>query len=317
MSQSVAIKSASQYQSGAFSILFASVLWGTTGTAASFSEQVSPLAIGAFAMGVGGLIQALLSLRNIVNSAPQIWMFKLPLIISSVALAVYPLAFYSSMKLSGVAIGTVISIASAPFFTVFIERLFGTGKKVNRQWWMSFALGVLGIMLLVFAKGKGSSSASDFEYLLGIVLGLIAGLTYAGYSWVAKSMIDDGVKSQAALGSIFAGGAILLLPSLWFTGENLFADSTNSLVSLYMAIVPMCVAYLAYGYGLRHVPVSSATLLTLFEPVVAAVLAVWIVGEKISASGWVGIGLIGVCLILQTSDTSGVKDKGAVRAPCD
>lgn len=313
MSQSAAIKSFSEYHSGAFSILFAAVLWGTTGTAASFSEQVSPLAIGAFAMGVGGVIQALISLRSITNSASQIWAFKLPLALGSVALAVYPLAFYSSMKLSGVAIGTVISIASAPFFTVFIERLFGTGKNVNNIWWMSFALGAAGIVLLVLENGEdGTLTASDSNYLLGIALGLVAGFTYAGYSCVAKSMIDAGVKSQAALGSIFAGGAVLLLPSLWFTGENLFSGSMNSLVSLYMAIVPMCMAYLAFGYGLRHVPISSATLLTLFEPVVAAILAVWIVGEKISVVGWVGIGLIGVCLILQTADTGGTKDKGAV-----
>ncbi len=305
MSQSVSIKSVSQYQSGALSILFAALLWGTTGTAASFSEQVSPLAIGAFAMGVGGVIQALISLRSITNSASTIREFKLPLALGCVALAVYPLAFYSSMKLSGVAIGTVISIASAPFFTVSIERLFGTGKNVNKIWWMSFALGAAGIVLLVFEKQGGSSLiASDSNYLWGIVLGLVAGFTYAAYSCVAKSMIDAGVKSQAALGSIFAGGAVLLLPSLWFTGENLFSGSTNSFVSLYMAVVPMCMAYLAYGYGLRHVPVSSATLLTLFEPVVAAVLAVWIVGEKISALGWAGIGLIGVCLVLQTSGTN-------------
>lgn len=308
---SVAIKSVSQYQSGALSILFASVLWGTTGTAASFSQHVSPLAIGAFAMGVGGVIQALLSLQSIRNSASQIWMFKLPLILSSVALAIYPLAFYSSMQLSGVAIGTVVSIASAPFFTVVVERLFGKGKKVNMRWWMSFSIGIIGIVLLVLERGDDSTSASDSRYLFGIMLGLLAGLAYAGYSWVAKSMIDAGVKSQAALGSIFAVGAMLLLPSLWFTGDNLFSGATNSMVSLYMAVVPMCVAYLAYGYGLRHVDVSSATLLTLFEPVVAAVLAVWIVGEQLPALGWIGIGLIGMCLIFQTVDTNEDKTKGA------
>lgn len=298
-----ALKSASQYQSGAFSILFASVLWGTTGTAASFADQVSPLAIGAFAMGVGGVIQALLSLRSIVNSLSQLKRFKVSLIVSGAALAVYPLAFYTSMQLSGVAIGTVISIASAPFFTVLLERLIGKEGGVSFQWWMSFALGVLGIVLLVLDREDGNTSGSDSGYLLGILLGLLAGLSYAVYSWVAKSMIDCGIKSQAALGCIFAGGALMLIPSLWFTGDNLFSGATNSMVAVYMAVVPMCIAYLAYGYGLRHVEVSSATLLTLFEPVVAAVFAVWIVGERISVLGWLGIAFIGVCLILQTMES--------------
>lgn len=213
------------------------------------------------------------------------------------------------MKLSGVAVGTVISIASAPFFTVLIECLFSKGKCISTQWWVSFAFGVVGIMMLVMAKSGGAVESDQASYLFGIVLGLIAGLSYAIYSWVAKRMIDGGIKSQAALGSIFAGGAMLLLPSLAFTGENLFIGVTNASVSVYMAIVPMCLGYLAYGYGLRHVDVSSANLLTLFEPVVAAVLAVWVVGEKIAVSGWIGVGLIGVCLILQTLDKEATKPK--------
>ncbi|MDW1813425.1 EamA family transporter, partial [Vibrio sp. Vb2362] len=42
------------YQLGTLSILFASTLWGTTGTAASLAPDVSALAIGAFSMGIGG-----------------------------------------------------------------------------------------------------------------------------------------------------------------------------------------------------------------------------------------------------------------------
>lgn len=38
---------------GVMAIIFACFLWGTTGTAASFAPDVSALAIGAFAMGMG------------------------------------------------------------------------------------------------------------------------------------------------------------------------------------------------------------------------------------------------------------------------
>lgn len=39
---------------GIFAVLLAAVLWGTTGTAATFATGVSPLAIGSVAMGTGG-----------------------------------------------------------------------------------------------------------------------------------------------------------------------------------------------------------------------------------------------------------------------
>ena len=53
---------------GIFAVLFASVLWGSTGTAATFAPDVSPLAIGAVAMGLGGLLQALISAKGIIKN---------------------------------------------------------------------------------------------------------------------------------------------------------------------------------------------------------------------------------------------------------
>lgn len=114
--------------------------------------------------------------------------------------------------------------------------------------------------------------------------------------------IDSSVQSQAAMGCTFGFGAILLLPTLFITGDNLFASSTNVMIIGYMALIPMGVGYIAYGFGLRFVTASSANLLTLFEPVIAAVLAVVIVGESISSSGWIGIMLILVCLLLQSKN---------------
>ncbi|MCV6069971.1 EamA family transporter, partial [Escherichia coli] len=91
-----------------------------------------------------------------------------------------------------------------------------------------------------------------------------------------------------AMGSVFGIGGVLLLPTLFITGDNLFASSTNTAVMLYMALIPMGLGYVAFGFGLRFVTASGASILTLFEPVIAAALAVAIVGEEISFIGWVG-----------------------------
>ncbi len=131
MTELVLASSITSKTKGRGAILLACVLWGTTGTAASLTQSVSPLAIGAFAMGVGGLLQAFLARRAIVYQCRILLEFKRPLLISAVALAVYPLAFYTSMQLAGVAVGTVISIASAPFFTVMLERLFGQDVNIS------------------------------------------------------------------------------------------------------------------------------------------------------------------------------------------
>ncbi|ENO1793247.1 DMT family transporter [Vibrio alginolyticus] len=288
------------YQLGTLSILFASTLWGTTGTAASLAPDVSALAIGAFSMGIGGFMQACMSAKSLKRDFRKVVHKKKTLLVSIIALATYPLAFYSSMRFAGVAIGTVISISTAPFFSALLECLFSRNQTITKRWMMSFAIGVTGITLLLASESSANSLFDHDMKHWGVLLGLLAGLTYAIYSWGVKAMIDHGIESQTAMGSVFGIGGVLLLPTLFITGDNLFASSTNTTVMLYMALIPMGLGYVAFGFGLRFVTASGASILTLFEPVIAAALAVAIVGEEISFIGWVGITLTLVCLFLQS-----------------
>ncbi|ANP64906.1 EamA family transporter [Vibrio alginolyticus] len=290
------------YQLGTLSILFASTLWGTTGTAASLAPDVSALAIGAFSMGIGGFMQACLSAKSLKRDFRKVVHKKKTLLVSIIALATYPLAFYSSMRFAGVAIGTVISISTAPFFSALLECLFSRNQTITKRWMMSFAIGVIGITLLLASESSANSLFDQDMKHWGVLLGLLAGLTYAIYSWGVKAMIDHGIESQTAMGSVFGIGGVLLLPTLFITGDNLFASSTNTTVMLYMALIPMGLGYVAFGFGLRFVTASGASILTLFEPVIAAALAVAIVGEEISLIGWVGITLTLVCLFLQSKN---------------
>lgn len=298
---------------GNAAIMFACLLWGTTGTAASFTPNVSPLATGAFAMGLGGLLLVISSLRMLNKDSKKLLSHYRLLLVGGLSVAVYPLAFYSSMRLSGVAIGTVVSLASAPFFTVLLECLISK-KSVSNKWLMSFALGAVGIILLAMGKVNVTQHETQvMNHYLGMLLGLLAGLSYALYSWAAKCMINHDIHSKSAMAAMFGLAAFLLLPSLALTGDNLFATTSSSLIALYMAIIPMYLGYILFGYGLNYVDASQATLLTLLEPALATVMAVIIVGEKFSIIGWVGIGLILLCLLLQmTNKPARVKSQAVI-----
>lgn len=284
---------------GVFCVLGASVMWGTTGTAATFAPQVSPLAIGAAAMGIGGLLQMLLALRNINVDQGRLrehWMFVL---IGAIAVAIYPLAFYSSMHLAGVTIGTVITIGSAPLLSAIIERVFD-GKQLTARWTLGAALGLIGTVLLCVAKARdhadSSVHASLVQSVLGVVLGLVAGATYALYSWTAHRLMRKGISSGAAMGATFGLGGLLLIPVLLVTGASLLQSWNNAMVGLYMILVPMFLGYILFGMGLSRIAASTATTLSLIEPVIAAVLAVVIVGERLPSLGWIGAALIVCCL---------------------
>ncbi|MBS0908880.1 DMT family transporter [Tatumella sp. JGM118] len=284
---------------GIMAVLMAAILWGTTGTAATFATGVSPLAIGSVAMGTGGLLQALIALRPVLRQRRRIAGNFRYLLIGALAVGIYPLAFYTSMHNAGVAAGTVVSIGSAPLLSALIE--YGFDKHpLSRQWTLGALTGVAGMVLLCLAESHAASAGNGLQITVGILPGLVAGFTYALYSWSARRMMQNGVSASAAMGSTFGAGALLLLPVLLFTGAPLLDSRMNTAVGAYMALVPMFIGYLCYGYGLARIRASTATTLTLTEPVVAALLAVTLVGERLPFTGWAGIGLILLCLLIIT-----------------
>ncbi|MFF4334361.1 DMT family transporter [[Kitasatospora] papulosa] len=300
-------------------VLLASVLWGTTGTAAALAPDVGPLAIGAVAMGLGGLLQAVVAAPRIRREAPLLRAERGVVLLGALAVAAYPPAFYSSMHLAGVATGTVVSIGSAPLASALIERVVD-GRRLTRRWITGAVLGLSGTVLLCAAEATAGASSgpgarSAGSTVLGVVLGLTAGLTYAVYSWAAHRLIGRGLTSGAAMGTVFGIGGLLLVPVLAATGAPLLDSWSAAAVGAYMALVPMFLGYVLFGWGLARVRASTATTLTLLEPAVAAVLAVLVVGERLRPAGWVGVALIVCCLGVLTVPFPGVAGRRAATTP--
>ncbi|MFF4489857.1 DMT family transporter [Streptomyces sp. NPDC001544] len=289
---------------GSLCVLAASLLWGTTGTAATFAPAVGPLAIGAVAMGLGGLLQALVAAPRIARQRAQLRERLGTVVLGAVAVAAYPLAFYSSMRLAGVAVGTVVSIGTAPLASALIEHVLDR-RRLTGRWKLGAAPGLLGTVMLCAAEAMstpvGSEQASAGATVLGVALGLVAATTYALYSWAAHRLITRRIASRAAMGSVFGLGGLLLLPVLLATGAPLLDSWSNLAVGAYMALVPMFAGYVLFGWGLAHVPASTATTLSLLEPAVAAVLAVLVIGERLPVAGWLGIALVVACLAVLTA----------------
>ncbi|WP_394152105.1 DMT family transporter [Loktanella salsilacus] len=283
---------------GVVAILFSAVVWGTTGMAATFAPEVSAAAIGAAAMGVGGIAQALVAARGIARSRTALWDQRRLLVIGALSVAIYPLAFYGAMRLAGVTVGTVITIGSAPLLSALIEYLLDR-RNLTLRWSVGALVGLVGMVLICVAENLSHGEVIGGDSVpLGVFLGLTGGLTYALYSWSARKMMLQGTRSSVAMGATFGLGGLLLMPVLIATGGPFLASWTNAAVGIYMAAVPMFLGYLSFGFGLARVQASMATVITLLEPVVAAVLAVLIVGERLPNLGWIGVAMVVGCLVI-------------------
>ena len=290
---------------GSVCVLAAAVLWGTTGTAAALAPGVGSLAVGAAAMGVGGLLQAAAALHVMGAHRAGLAAQWRTLAVAAAAVAVYPLAFYTSMRLAGVAVGTVVSIGSAPMAAALIERAIDR-QPLSRRWALGAAAGVLGVLGLALARAgeEGATGAGGARPALGVALGLLAGLTYALYSWGAARVMRRGLPIRPVMGAIFGLGGVLLLPVLLLTGAPIVASLHNFAAVAYLAAVPMFVGYVLFGRGLAAVPASTATSLSLLEPAVAAVIAVLVLHERLPGLGWLGMGVVLASLVVLTAAPS-------------
>lgn len=289
---------------GILAIVVTAVLWGTTGTAAAAAPTAGPLAIGAAALGIGGLLQAAIAVRPLRAAWPVVRRHRGLVVLGGVAVAVYPLAFYSSMHVAGVAIGSVVSLASAPLASGVLERVVDQ-RPLGRRWVVAAAIGVAGSTVLCLSGAGAAHGATDAAAdadpgatVLGVLLGLVAGATYAVYSWAAHRLMGAGAGRAASMGAVFGTGGVLLLPVLLLTGGPFVTSPSDAAVGLYMALVPMFLGYLLFGVGLASVRPSTATTITLLEPAVATVLAVLVVGERLGPAGWAGLALLGTALVL-------------------
>ena len=291
--------------SGIVFVLVAAMLWGTTGTAAAMAPGVGPLAIGAAAMGIGGLLQAAAASRVMFTHRGGLTAQWRTVMVSAGAVAVFPLAFYSSMRLAGVAVGTVVSIGSAPPAAAVIERIVDR-QPLSRGWALGTTVGVSGVLALVLAHPDESgpvTTTATAQPVLGIALGLLAGFTYALYSWGAVRVMRCGLPSRPVMGAVFGLGGILLLPVLALTGAPIIASGSNLAVAAYLAIVPMFLGYVLFGRGLATVAASTATTVSLLEPAVAALIAVIVLGEHLPPIGWLALGLLFASLLITATNT--------------
>ena len=272
--------------SALFALIVSCLMWGTTGVvAAGMSADVSTFAIGSFTMGVGGIILAALTwpaVRKAVAIPEARWW----VLLGGIGVVVYPLAFYAGMRDAGVAVGNTVALGSGPLFAGVIEWL-ATKRKPTQRWFL--ALGIAGLGLAFVGVARGGTSEVGLN---GVLLALIAGMAYALYSVAGSRVIAAGASFRGSMGAVFGSGALPLLVVLVLTGGPLVSDFDNLVRGAYLALGPLVLAYLLFGYALTRASASLVTLVTLLEPVFATILAVLLLGEVLPPVGWVGIGLL-------------------------
>ncbi len=271
-------------QNGIFFVLAAAMLWGTTGTAQAFAPLgYDPKVIGAMRLFVGGAALFAWSAWQQEFGRWRDWNW-LVLGFAAFFTASYQLCFFAAVATTGVAMGTVVAIGSAPVFGGLLGRIF-RGEELSGRWWWATLLAVSGCSLLALASAALKLNA------WGVLLAIGAGASYAGYTLFLKGLLAHHPPT-AVMALVACGGALLLSPALLKSDPAWLAQWRSVAVILHLGLVSMALSYFLFARGLRLLPVSTAVTLTLAEPMTATILGLAILGERLNGQSLAGIVLV-------------------------
>jgi DME family drug/metabolite transporter len=266
-------------------VLLAAVCFGTTGTAQALGpDGLTPVAVGAARILVGGLLLVLVAVT--LHGARTLTRVQLrPALVAAVAVATYQLAFFAAVKDTGVAIGTIVAIGSAPTLAGAFEWLLD-GRAPSRAWALATSLACAGVAMLALSGGEASVSP------VGVGLALVAGASYATYTLAAKRMLGAGHAPETVMGVAFGLGALLLLPVLLGTGAGWLTHAGGLGLAVFLGIVPTALAYVLFARALSRLTAAETSTLTLAEPLTAMLLGVIVLGERLAAPAVLGALLV-------------------------
>lgn len=192
--------------------------------------------------------------------------------LSGVFLAVHFGLWIASLSYTSVA-SSVVLVTASPVF-VAIASYFIFGERLNRRVIGGIVICLVGAAIVGFGNWQVGPDS-----LLGSGLALSGAVAVAGYILIGRRLRQRiGVLSYASL-SYGTAAVLLVLAALAFGYSFTGYSGTTYLMLLLLALVPQLLGHTALNWSLRIVSATLVTVAVLGEPVVATVLAYFILDE--------------------------------------
>jgi DME family drug/metabolite transporter len=267
-------------------VLLAAICFGTTGTAQALGpDGIDPAGVGSARIAIGAAILAAVALAARRGGPSPRWARR-PVLAAAAGVAVYQVAFFAAVDSTGVAVGTIVALGSAPTLTGLFEWLL-TGRAPERRWVAATCLACAGVALLALSGGDAAGVSAP-----GIALAVVAGAAYATYTLAAKRLLGDGHAPERVMAVAFGAGAVALLPVLLLSGPGWLASGDGLAMALFLGVVPTALAYLLFARGLKRLSAAETSTLTLAEPLTAGLLGALVLGERVTGAGALGAMLV-------------------------
>ena len=221
-------------------------------------------------------------IRTQLKRAGPLWHWVL---LSGFVLALHFATWVLSLKFTSVA-SSIVLVTTSPLF-VGVGSYFFLGEKPSFSLTLGIAVSVVGGVVIGYGDFRMSGQA-----LLGDGLAVLGALSAAAYFLIGRRL-----RPHLALGAyivpVYGACALFLLASSGLLGEPLtgYPPSTYGLFAL-LALGPQLIGHSTLNWSLKYLSAGAVAVATLGEPVGAALIAYWLLGEPLTGMTLTGGGLI-------------------------
>ena len=232
--------------------------------------DAAPLAIAAWRLGLACIVVLPFAVTA-PRSAP---LAARPIVLAAAAgllLALHFATWIASLDYTSIA-RSVLLVSTAPIWVAVIERLTGRGTPTRAT---VLALGVATVGAVVVS----SSGLAGGNALTGDLLAVAGAIAMAGYLLLSREA-QQSLPFRPYLGIAYGSAAAWLWLAVAVTRTPVTGfDSTTWWALAGMAVVSQLIGHGGYNWSLRHLRALFVAIVLIGEPVLAALLGWWLLGE--------------------------------------
>ena len=273
------------------------LIWGTTYLAIKVAlETVPPFLMGGIRYVIGGGVLALwLAARRQELPPPREWPHLAVLGFLMITLGNGGVVWGEQYLASGL---TAVVIATSPFWMVAIDAMLPDGDRLTMRQLGGLFVGFCGILLLVWPD-LTLGTASGRAVVLGILALQVACIGWSiASAYTRRHGVSRNVLGVAAVQMVFGGVFLLLAGSLRGEWPALAFSGRTATAMVYLTLAGSVIAFAAYSYALRHLPIATVSLYTYVNPVIAVALGTLLLDEPFRVSMLVAAAMIGLGMLV-------------------
>ncbi|MFQ5889543.1 MAG: DMT family transporter [Gemmatimonadota bacterium] len=273
--------------------LGAGVTWGTTGplSTALYAEGAELTGIGFWRilLGTVGLLAYGAFHRELFRVDRR--GLLLMGLVGGALVALFEVAYQFAIAGVGVA-GAAALLYTAPVMVAFLGRIALRESLTPLR--LLLAMGVMAGAALTVRGGSGAAEGLALPGLgAGVVGGLLTAGAYAGTTVLARYVVPR-YGSVRMLFFEAAGGTLILAALLPLSGHAPAPPPTAEGWAYIgaLAVLTVLAANFLFFAALRRIEAAPTAVAATIEPVAAALLALLLFAQRLTAWGWLGLGLV-------------------------